>query len=74
MVQEWVCWDESREDICFIRASSHKEAIDKAIRKWDYVPHTVNDCRPRTGDANIMSKEKFREYVNTEYDNLLEKL
>lgn len=74
MVQEWVCWDDSRGNFVFIRATSQKEAIDKAIRKYDYVPHTTDDCRPRTGDATLMTTNEFKKYVNLEYDDLLKKL
>lgn len=62
MPQQWTVWDPEREDFTLVYASSQKEAIVKAMERG-YKPGYTNDCRPRTGDGDLMSIEEFKEFL-----------
>jgi len=62
MVQEWTVYDSRKDDIALVTASTHKEAIRKACQR-DIVPQRVLDARPRTGDAVLLNRFEFREFM-----------
>lgn len=63
MSQEWTAYDAETQRLKFVRADNHKEAIQKAVNNKDVIPRDVNAVRPRTGDAELMSKKEFEEYM-----------
>jgi len=62
MTQEWTVYDCKKDDLILVNASSQKEAIVKGMERG-LKPRGTNDCRPRTGDADLMDAEEFRGFV-----------
>lgn len=63
MTPEWTAYDSKTQELSFVRAENHKEAIRKAVNNKDIVPRDVNAVRPRTGDRELMSKKEFQEFM-----------
>jgi len=63
MIQEWTAYDTETGRMKLLNASNHREAIKKAVNKYDIVPKRSYDVRPRTGDAELMSREEFKEFM-----------
>lgn len=64
MVQEWTIYDTRDDELTFVKASTHKEAIRKGCRR-NVVPQRTHDARPRTGDAVLMDRFEFREFMES---------
>lgn len=63
MPQQWTAYDKDTGKMKLLNASNHKEAIKKAVNKYDIVPNNTHDVRPRTGDANLMSEKEFNNFM-----------
>lgn len=64
MIPEWTAYDAKTQELSFVRADTHKEAIRKAVNNKDIVPRDVNAVRPRTGDRELMSKKEFQNFID----------
>lgn len=60
---EWTVYDSEKEDFKLVQASNQKEAVRKAFNKYGYVARHTNDARPRTGEAELMKVDEFREWL-----------
>lgn len=63
MTQEWTAYSQKQQKIKFVKADNQKEAIKKAVNKYDIIPETTDDVRPRTGDATLMKEDEFNKYM-----------
>jgi len=63
MPQEWTAYSQEKNNFKFVKANTQKEAIRKAVNKYDILPQTTDDVRPRTGDATLMTTKEFNEYM-----------
>lgn len=61
-LSEWTVVDTESKDFTLVRARSQKEAAKKGMRRG-YIPKTTNHCRPRTGDATLLSEGGYREFL-----------
>ena len=62
---EWTAYRQKDDKLKFVQADNQKEAIRKAVNKYNIVPETTNDVRPRTGDAKLMNQKEFNEFMST---------
>lgn len=60
---EWTVYDHDRENFTYVRADTQKEAIVKAMDKG-FKPSRSSDARPRTGDATLMERNEFEEFMD----------
>ena len=56
-------YDHDREDFDYVKAETQKEAIVKAMDNG-YKPSRSSDARPRTGDATLMERDEFEEFMD----------
>jgi len=66
MVQEWTAYSQKNDKLKFVQADNQKQAIQKAVNKYNIIPETTNDVRPRTGDATLMTTKEFNEFMGKE--------
>jgi len=60
---KWTAFQRQKNELKFVEAQTHREAIKKAVQKYGIVPETVNDVRPRTGDAELMTQSEFKQFM-----------
>lgn len=58
---EWTVYADN--ELAFVKARTQKEAITKAL-ELGIRPERSSDARPRTGDAELMSRAEFNEFVD----------
>lgn len=63
MTDEWTALDSKTDRLKFVHADTQREAIRKALYKYDIVPRKTDDVRPRTGTQSIMSTEEFDDFM-----------
>ena len=61
---EWTAYRQKDDKLKFVQADNQKEAIRKAVNKYNIVPETTNDVRPRTGDAELMEQDDFEDFID----------
>jgi len=64
---EWTVYDSKREDFTLVRASSQEEAVYRAAERG-YMAYETDDARPRTGDAELMEKADYQEWLHSSFD------
>jgi len=62
MSQEWTVIDTETNSLELIRADSQKEAFWKGLDRGVFAKRT-DHVRPRTGDATLMEKQEFEEFL-----------
>ncbi len=64
---EWTIYDREREEFTLVRASSQEAAVYRAAERG-YMAYETDDARPRTGDAELMEKADYQEWLDASFD------
>jgi hypothetical protein len=59
----WMAYSRDKQDLVFVHAESHREAIVKAMDRG-IRPARSSDVRPHDMDAELMGNEEFEEFMN----------
>lgn len=60
---EWTAYSREKQDFKLVRATNQREAIKKAVNKYDIIPENTHDVRPRTGTQQIMTTQEFNKFM-----------
>lgn len=66
MVQEWTVVDGETGMFTLVRAGSQREAVRRTLDDG-VVPGRSSDVRPRTGDADLMGRKCFEDFMRSVY-------
>lgn len=61
---KWVCIDIEQEKFKWVYASSHREAVAKAVTKYGIVTHRPEDCNAASGFPNKMDSQQLNRFLD----------
>lgn len=61
-LEEWTVVDTETSQFILVKATGQIDAWEKGL-KYDIVAKRTDHVRPRTGDAVLMGKEEFKDFL-----------